>query len=72
MTLELLQADALREALQQGRRALAEKEVDTGRLRAAVQAIHAELDAIIEVLKEEVRRATVALRAADGPRPSWA
>ncbi|MDY7228777.1 PAS domain-containing hybrid sensor histidine kinase/response regulator [Hyalangium rubrum] len=57
MTLELLEAHALQSALQQGRRALAEKESDAGRIRAAIHAIQTELDAIIGALKEEVRRA---------------
>ncbi|HEX8699646.1 MAG TPA: ATP-binding protein [Myxococcaceae bacterium] len=53
MTLELLQAHGLDRALRAGHEVLAEKDADPARRQAAILAIHAELDAIIQALKAE-------------------
>ncbi|WP_240359362.1 PAS domain-containing hybrid sensor histidine kinase/response regulator [Pyxidicoccus trucidator] len=56
-TVELLQAQTLRAAVQAGRAALADASGTPDHLASALQAIHRELDAIISALKAEARRA---------------
>jgi hypothetical protein len=56
MTVDLLQAQGLRDALQVGRRLLTEQESLTARRSAIIRGIQQELDAIISAMKEEVRR----------------
>jgi PAS domain S-box-containing protein len=56
VTLELMQAHALNEALSQARKLLAEKDGEPARLRAALEAIHREMDGMIRAL-EEARKA---------------
>ncbi|MFL5349346.1 MAG: ATP-binding protein [Hyalangium sp.] len=61
MTLELLQTHALWGALQRAREYLAEAGTDPARVRALTHDIHQELDALILVLKDEVRRVAASL-----------
>jgi hypothetical protein len=56
VTLELMQAHALKAALQQGRKLLAGKERAPASLRATHHAIQRELDAMINALKEEMQK----------------
>ncbi|QRN94753.1 response regulator [Archangium violaceum] len=55
VTLELMQAHALKAALQQGKKLLAEKERAPDRIHAVLHTIQCELDAMIRAL-EEVRK----------------
>lgn len=52
VTLELMQAHALNEALSQARKLLTEKDGEPARIRAALQAIHREMDGMIRALEE--------------------
>jgi PAS domain S-box-containing protein len=74
MTLEMLQAEALREALRQGRKLLSDGVREPARLASAIQSIQSELDAIIQALKEEMRTVAANLPATDGSRTreGWA
>ncbi|MFP2908203.1 ATP-binding protein [Pyxidicoccus sp. 3LFB2] len=54
-TVELLQAQTLRLAVQEGRAALADASSSPARVASALQGIHRELDAIISALKAEAR-----------------
>jgi PAS domain S-box-containing protein len=56
VTLELMQAHALNEALNQARKLLTEKDGEPARIRAALQDIHREMDGMIRTL-EEARKA---------------
>jgi CheY-like chemotaxis protein len=56
MTLELLQARVLQDALSQGKVLLAEKEQEPARLQSVGQVIQRELDAIIAVLEAELQK----------------
>jgi PAS domain S-box-containing protein len=60
-TLDLLQANALRSALEEARRLLVRKERAPEKVTAAIQAIQGELEALIRALKGEVQRAQAPL-----------
>ncbi len=61
MTLELMQTQDLWAALREGRALVEAGSRDPARIRAATEAIHRELDAIIGALRDEVRRVTESL-----------
>ncbi len=73
MTLEMLQAEALQEALRHGRKLLSDNVRERARVTSATQGIHSELDAIIAALKEEMRTVAASLPAEAGSRTgeSW-
>jgi hypothetical protein len=55
-TLDLLQAHALRAALEQGKTLLARKERDPVQVTAAIQSIQRELEVLVEALKREIQK----------------
>jgi HPt (histidine-containing phosphotransfer) domain-containing protein len=65
MTLELMQAHDLEAALDQGRALLAEEGRDAARTGAVIHAIHQELDALAQALRDELRQVTERLAGPD-------
>ncbi|KFE63576.1 PAS domain-containing hybrid sensor histidine kinase/response regulator [Hyalangium minutum] len=63
MTVALLQAHVLQDALQQGRALLAQQERAPALLQASVRAIHTELNAIIAALREDLRQTAASVEA---------
>jgi len=70
MTLDLMQAHDLWAVLDQARALLEEGNKDAARTRVVTVAIHRELDALIQALRDEMLQVTARLSEADGPHGS--
>ncbi|MDY7225977.1 PAS domain-containing hybrid sensor histidine kinase/response regulator [Hyalangium rubrum] len=68
MTQELLQAEALRAALQRGRALLSRRDSDAELVRAAAHALHAELEDIITALRADLATVAAGLPAEEDSR----
>jgi PAS domain S-box-containing protein len=69
MILELVRNPALKAALQQARQLLGVGGGDGARRRAAIHAIHQELDAVIGALQDELRQVAASLPGPEAPLP---
>ncbi|MFP2904898.1 ATP-binding protein [Pyxidicoccus sp. 3LFB2] len=66
MTLELMQAHDLEAALEQGRTRLSEEGRDAARTGAIIRAIHQEVDAIIQAMRDEMQQVAARRAGTEG------